>query len=227
MKDPSVDTLPSYNESLLPSPPSRAPLSASLSRSRQHLISTLLTTHIHPHMHTSALSGLSKTILVLVPSNVSSLHPAPFIPTDPDSYCNPFDKPGDGESFLGEKIIGFPSAENLFLIRLHGAENTLEFWRQPAVIRDLETQLRAELWAGGHRLADDGEETNRNGTGMVGSNSASASVEWRFVEEAAVGEGELRVGVQIGDVSLRIENAMGLYETRAGKAIVVKVELGG
>ena len=113
------------------------------------------------------------------------------------------------------------------MIRLHGAENTLEFWRQPAVIRDLETQLRAELWAGGHRLADDGEEINRNGTGMVGSNSTSASVEWRFVEEAAVDEGELRVGVQIGDVSLRIENAMGLYETRAGKAIVVKVELGG
>jgi hypothetical protein len=39
--------------------------------------------------------------------------------------------------------------------------------------------------------------------------------------ERAVARGEVR------DVSLRTENVMGLYETRGGKALVIKVAIGG
>jgi hypothetical protein len=44
--------------------------------------------------------------------------------------------------------------------------------------------------------------------------------------EPAVGRGEVRVGIRMRDVSLRTENVMGLYETRAGKALVIKVAIG-
>ena len=176
-------------------------------------------------MHASALAGLSKTTLILVPSNVSALHPAPISPADSESYRNPFDDVGDGETFPGEKIIGFPSPENLSLIRLHGSENTIEFWRQAAVIRDLETQLKNELRAGGHRLVEDREDHSKDGGSR--RHASVRSVEWRFAEEAAVEDGEIRVTIEVTEICLRVENVMGLYETRGGQALVVRVEVGG
>lgn len=226
MKENPVDCPPSYSESLLHSSSFHSSLLISITETRRQLISALLTNHVHPHIHSSATNGLNKTTLALIPSNISSLHPAPFCSTDPSIYRNPFDQLGDGETFPGEKLINFPFAEKVSLIRLRGAENTLEFWRQPTVIRDLETQLKTELEAGGYRLVDEGDELNGNKASAVSTRNKGTNAEWRFVEKAAVKEGDFRVNVRIGDVALRIENAMGLFETRGGEAIVVKVEVG-
>lgn len=88
------------------------------------------------------------------------------------------------------------------------------------MIRDLETRLKAELSSVGHRV----EETHQSNCTR---GALSDRAEWRAVSEQALEAGEVRVGIRIREVSLRVENVMGLYETRGGKAIVVRVEFGG
>ena len=94
------------------------------------------------------------------------------------------------------------------------------------MIEDLETQLKAEMRGVGHQVVDSHlhermHRSNRPNRAM------SDSVEWRAATERPLQDGEVRVTIRIKEVSLRVENVMGLYETRGGKAIVVRVEFGG
>lgn len=54
----------------------------------------------------------------------------------------------------------------------------------------------------------------------------STSTEWKMPEVKALANGEVGTGVEIKDICLRVENEMGLYETRTGKAVVVRVDAG-
>lgn len=200
-----------------------------MNQTRALSVRTLISTHIHPHLQASALSGLSRTTLLLIPSNISSLQPQPF---SPDPRAN--DKGSQAaDTFPGESVVGFSSAENLSLVRLHGAENTLEFWRQEAVIRHLDSQLKDDLRRGGHRILGDVKEgesfepRERTRIEPLAKKANLRSVEWRFAKEEILGPGEVSVGVELKEVCLRVENAMGLFETRGGKAIVIRVEVGG
>ena len=40
-------------------------------------------------------------------------------------------------------------------------------------------------------------------------------------------DGEARIATDFKEITLRLENEMGLFETRSGMAIVVKTEIGG
>ena len=201
----SSDGLPTYSESV-PSPQqhfSPSYLPQNIAAARTALVSSLLSTYITPHLYQSALSGISSTTLILVPSNVSSLHPSGNV----------------GSRGPSETIVGFPSAENLTLLHLHGHENKLEFWRQLAVLQELGQQLRTHLQNSGYHVTKDSD------TGLQEPSVPSA--EWRTVQEKPLGEGEVRIRVETMEICLRAENDMGLYETRTGKAIVVKVNVGG
>ncbi|KAF6228367.1 hypothetical protein HO133_008097 [Letharia lupina] len=203
--DASSDGLPSYSESVRSPQQNHSPsyLPQNIAAARTSLISSLLTTYITPHLHESALSGLASTTLILVPSNVSSLQP-----------------PGEtGSKGASETIVGFPSSENLTMVRLHGQENSLEFWRQLAVMQELGQQMRTHLRNSGHRVIGDNE------TSLQGPKSPNA--DWRTVPKETLGNGEVRVQVETMDICLRTENDMGLYETKTGKAVVVKVDVGG
>lgn len=214
-KDSPYDSPPSYSDSV--APPS---FPHTFTRTRSNLISTVLAEHIHPHIYRSALNGLSQSTLLLVPSNVSTLHPAPPVPVDPGSYSNPFQNHTHSNTFINESIVGFLSAENLSLDRLHGEANTLEFWCQDRVIRELQTQLQADLSDGGYRVI-----WESGGQAMIRLMGSKA--EWKLVSEPVVDEGQVRVVVEMREVSLRIENVMGLYETRRGKALMVRTEFEG
>lgn len=242
MKESSFpyEPLPAYSERLPIPPPSQvssSPFSSllqSVNQTRTSNIRNLVATHIHPHLHASAGSGLSTTTLLLIPSNTSSLQPRPFSPSNLVSSDAESQTP---DTFPGESIIGFGSAENLSLIRLHGAENTLEFWRQEVVIRELDVQLKDELRKGGHRIVGDLEKEAAGAGGVEGSSEgrreaiarkdSSRGAEWKFTKAKAVGRGEVEVSVEFREICLRVENEMGLYETRGGKGIVVRVEFGG
>ena len=88
-------------------------------------------------------------------------------------------------------------------------------------------QLRRE----GHHVI--GDEMENPKAGSTGAKSAgffrkkAPSAEWKTPTVEPLGDWEVRTGVALMDVSLRIENEMGLYETRTGKAVVVKVDVGG
>lgn len=219
-----LDPPPSYTESVVASSSSNS-FTPTIPKTHFNAISSLLTTYIHPHLYRSALDGFSTRTLLLIPSNVSTLHPLPIAATDPSAYINPFQESTYNNAFTNETIIGFPSTENLLLIRLHGDANTLEFWRQDCVIQNLQTQLKADLNDAGYQVVErsHGEAMHQS----VRANLLSSDMtRWRLVSEQALGNGEVRVGIEIRDVSLRMESILGLYETRGGKAVVIKVEFG-
>lgn len=225
-KHSHLDPPPPYAESIADESFVAHSLPSTIQKARFHRISSLLATHIHPHLPRSALDKVSSRTLVLIPSNVSGLQPIPVVAAEPGSYLNPFDGRADSKGFINESVIGFPSTENLMLIRLHGDENTLEFWQQENVIQDLETQLEADLIRLGHRVMEGYREERMHRSNRQ-SRATSDSAEWRAVTEQALGDGEVRVSIRIKEVSLRVQNVMGLYETRGGKAVVVRVEFGG
>ncbi len=208
MKPSSSDGLPSYSESLadsISSMPSFLFYSQSQSAARTAIVSELIRNHVTPHLHVNALSGVSQSTLIIVPSNVSALIPP--VPTNIDSK----DAQSKPDAFPGEIIVGFPTSENLNIVRLRDEEHTLEFWRQPAVIREVEERLRETL------QRDKFDVSVR----------ISSDVQWRHLEERVLARGEARVGAEVREICLRIENPFGLYETRTGKALVVRVEFGG
>jgi len=161
--------------------------------------------HILPHLH-----GDPTTTIVLIPSNVSTLIPEPTTFTSPAAFSH-------------ESIVGFHSTENPTIIRLSGAENVLDFWRRGAVIRELESQLLMSLSDVGYTVVHASPKAKAQASSRI---AGSQNVDWKGVERKTLTEGEARVTAEVKEVCLRIENEMGLYETRTGRAVIVKVELG-
>ncbi|KAH0542044.1 hypothetical protein FGG08_003509 [Glutinoglossum americanum] len=109
---------------------------------REQRIQTLLDSYVQPLLDEQGLSGLYKTTFILVPSNVAPLQGgnSPSVTDDIEG------------STTEDIVVGFPSEDFVKLVRLKGAENKLEFWRQPAVVDQLGRQLKAHLYGGGHKL---------------------------------------------------------------------------
>ncbi|KLJ06062.1 hypothetical protein EMPG_10506 [Blastomyces silverae] len=122
--------IPSSSQSLLPLP-------TQLADTRTQRVDAILTKYVDPLLLSQGASGIYKTTFVLVPSSVSSLQ---------DAVSNAYTTPEEPQ------IVGFPSNEVVKLIRLQGEENAMEFWRQPAVVAELDSALKAKLAASGHRL---------------------------------------------------------------------------
>lgn len=91
------------------------------------------------------------------------------------------------------------------------------------MIGELETQLRVRLSDVGYRVIHGSPKAKPQASSRI---AGSQNVDWKGVELKSVTEGQARVTAGIKEVCLRIENEMGLYETRTGRAVVVKVELG-
>jgi hypothetical protein len=107
--------------------PESLPLHIQLAESRSHRINLIISTYIEPLLLTQGASGIFKTTFLLVPSNVTSLH--------------------------HDEVVGFPASEYIKLVRLHGAEYSSEFWRQPSVLSELESSLKARLANSGHTIS--------------------------------------------------------------------------
>ncbi|MCJ1303040.1 hypothetical protein MMC08_005846 [Hypocenomyce scalaris] len=239
LKDLSPDDegIPTYEESVLAGataaaasdhpksiPQPGAHLPNQLTETRSQRIHSIITAYLLPLLTSQALSGLYKTTFILVPSNISSL---------PSTASE-------------ETVVGFPSDDHLQLVRLHGSEHSLEFWRQPAVIRELEVELKARLTASGHRVEEEQrlsptaaapptspKASKRSFFSRRGSEKTAAvsgpvarTSTWSTPTPALLGSGQVRVKVGLQDVCLRVVSEMGLYETRTGMAVVVGVEIG-
>ena len=211
----SSDDLPAYSENLSYTSPTSLP--QNLASVRIARIYSLLETHIKPHLLDTTLAGLSSSTLVLIPSDVPSLTP---------SLANDStDGLGQPASFPGEKLVGFPDVGNLTLIRLQGQENSFEFWRQLPVIKELERALQAQL-----KRENDISDVEESVLPAVPESKgwfkkkASSVPQQKTGKVKASGSSKVKSDVELQDVSLRTENAMGLYETKTGKAIVIKVD---
>ncbi|KAL9613582.1 MAG: hypothetical protein Q9167_001864 [Letrouitia subvulpina] len=197
-------------------------LSSQRSANRTVVTRALLNENIIPHLQQSILYGLAKSTLLFVPSDMASLQPT--------STSGAENEPLPG--FPGETIVDFPSTENPSLTRLRGPENSFAFWRQQPALTELEQQLRDWFRGGGYTVL--GEETpNVEATSMNQVRNMKQSKidsypgsSWSYEEEQPLRNGEIRTSVEIREVCLRIENEMGLYETRTGKVVMVRVQLG-
>ena len=111
------------------------------------------------------------------------------------------------------------------LIRLHGQENCFEFWKQLPVIKELERALQTQLERE-HDISDfEGPVLPAvpESRGWF-KKKASCVPQQRTENVRASGNSKVKADVELRDVSLRTENAMGLYQTKTGKAIVIKVD---
>ncbi|OAX78845.1 hypothetical protein ACJ72_06842 [Emergomyces africanus] len=166
------DPVPSYEESLssvaynkdtskrIPDlSPSLQPLPTQLADTRTQRIDSILSRYVDPLLLSQGAAGLYKTTFVLVPSSVSSLQ---------DAVSNAYTTAEEPQ------IVGFPSTEVVKLIRLHGEENAIEFWRQPAVVAELDSALKAKLTASGHRLHQPSDDEPLSDV-MNGANSPTAT----------------------------------------------------
>lgn len=188
---------PSYTESLSAPRPSNA-------------LTGAVDTYLLPHVHSAIVNQTASTILVVVPSNVSALS---------RTAESPSEKEFTPSAFPGETLVGFSVAPTV--IRLSGAENSLEFWRRPAVLKELETRLRRTLEGEGYSIVHRTPKPQSNAT-IAGSRN----VDWKSQDLKVLGDSEAKVAAEVEEVCLRIENEMGLYETRSGKAVIIRVELG-
>lgn len=89
--------------------------------------------------------------------------------------------------------------------------------------------MRTHLRAEGYRIKGDETATAKLNGAKAGSfrKKRATSAEWKTAVLEKLEEGEVRTVVAVADVSLRIENEMGLFETRTGMGVVVKVDVGG
>lgn len=247
---------PSYEESVssppvlnpqdtkgsLPLPHSpQQPLPSHLTETRTQRINAVLSTYIDPLLTSQGASGLYKTTFVLVPSNDPTLQPQSC------SYSTPKEP----------EIVGFPSDETVKIVRLKGEENNLEFWRQPPVVAEFESALKARLAASGHRFEESAggpgpraaadpsqQETDKKpesksfwGKSKDKEKSYAFIVDrklgWRAEEplpddtpKGKVPTGLVRATVRWKPVSARVENEMGLYETKNGTGLCISIEVG-
>ena len=244
----SHEAIPTYEESVqqgatgtssleIKDRPSQEPpqsLVDRLSSVRRQRINALINTQINPLLEQQADSGLQKSIFILVPSNSTTLQAQ-------DNSSDIIQHSVDAvRSNKNEEVIGFREGEYVKLVRLHGDEYNLEFWRQTAVISELSSALQTSLRKPGHSIAlTPNAPTALSPTGTkkshfdwrkkdkevpLNSRKVYAS-DWRFEKEEALENGEVRIKIGLQDVSLRMQSEMGLYDTRTGKAVVVSCEM--
>ena len=147
-----LDPAPSYEESTKGSRPfindskhaphldcSGLPLPSELANARAQRIHAVLSEYVDPLLSSQGAAGLYRTTFILVPSTVSELQDCP---------SNAFTAPQDAQ------VVGFPEEDVVKLVRLQGQEHAMEFWRQPAVVNELESAMKARLVASGHKIFD-------------------------------------------------------------------------
>ncbi|PGH23697.1 hypothetical protein AJ80_02303 [Polytolypa hystricis UAMH7299] len=134
---PSLTNTSEISKRPLPQSSPALPLPLQLSNTRTSRIESILSTYVDPLLLSQGSSGIYKTTFILIPSSVSSLQ---------DAVSNAYTTPQEPQ------VVGFPSDEVVKVVRLKGEENAMEFWRQRAVVAELESSMKARLVASGHRL---------------------------------------------------------------------------
>ncbi|KAI9891275.1 MAG: hypothetical protein M1814_002965 [Vezdaea aestivalis] len=196
---------PAYSEngpSLYDSKATPISLSTKLSQTRLARITTLIQKTILPHLTSQFQSGLSRSTLILFPTDTSA----------------------ESDSAELTEPLGFKAADNLRVIRLEGEENVLGFWRQGAVIQQLAAELRVLLGA-----AEEQVEALPVQHGESGIRTSGLRGLWRERKEViAVAmvprlprAGEVEVKVVLEEVVVRTVSPMGLYDTKVDEAVVV------
>jgi hypothetical protein len=189
----------------------------------QHLRSTI-NKHILPIVDEQATYGIAKTIIALVPSDVS-------IPAPEEKSEFSFDA---NVSAHKVEVVGFSSDESPKMVRLEGQLDKTEFWRPQTVLDELERRLNEELNASMRLRPKTPEKEERplrqskrsffnrvSGRGAeVPPPSGDPEVGVRQVDVA----GQVLVTVRLEEICLRTVTDFGLYDTVSKQCVVIRVD---
>ena len=201
---------------------SKAPLRFSIreevgaSRS-QHVAA--LVAKLLPQIRTRAKQGLSKSTLLLLPSNQGKLTLLSF-----QTHClfDTIDASRKGQ------LVGFPEDETPILIQLEGRQDTLEFWTQEEARKELQSEMLAAISDGLPTKAGDPPLPERP---MPSSGSKSSFFSRKqgkapaVMVQASSVQAPVVVDVQLDEVHFRAETEYGLYETLRCRCLLVAVEV--
>jgi hypothetical protein len=176
---------------------------------------------IGDHIRECALQGLSKTTMVLIPSDQGKLFQSRHIEHTltrslPDASRNGV-------------VVGFPDDDAPTMIQFEGRQNGVQFWLQNEVLFELKVQLQ-------HAVSDGMpvERTRRDLEAVAlpphppqkiswfGRKSSKAAVPVREEVDAAC---PVTVDVHLDEVHFRSESEYGLYETLRAKVVMAVVDV--
>lgn len=174
--------------------------------------------HICPSIRKRAEDGLSKTTVVLIPSNLDVSKTSDAI-----------------------EIVDFHDhEEEVEQVQLEGSLNRLEFWRQPDVIKELCYALEERLSASpilrdfGQRATQVEEPTTasisiQKRRGFLGRSSGKQTHDITPKPESAspsqIPSSRIDVKVALEDICMRTVSNFGLYETATQPVVVVQVDV--
>ncbi|KAF2819812.1 hypothetical protein CC86DRAFT_449837 [Ophiobolus disseminans] len=158
-----------------------------------HITSTV-TQHILPVIHTHARLGIARTTIALLPC---ATH---------DTFTS--------SSAGSAEIVGVAGGDQLNVVRLQGLINGAAFWREAAVVRELEDWGGVPMRSVLRRVVGTfGEEKRVGNKGVCLGVGVDADV------------GVVHVEARVEEVFLRTVNEFGLYDTLSGECVVVNVHV--
>ena len=209
-------------------------LSKHLSQARSCLINDIVKSHVLPQFQTSALSGLSRTAIILLPAQPAS------------SASSSDRKDGSPQP----ELLGFPSDEHVHIVRLIGEENPSGFWQQPVVVQELEKTIKSRLAATGHQIWNDAcLASTRAGQSLSDSRKGSGffkkkldnvpppvqpitrwnlllETSWATNSTQSLPSGQIMVAAGHRDISTRVTTDLGLYDVKTERGVVIRIKTG-
>ena len=236
--DKTVDSLedspPSYTETSKPNLSHGAVLGCRLAAVQSERIDRLLEACIKPLLESQVASGIAKTTFILIPSDSRGLEEANFAREWPPDRQDGRLKSKAHEQL--ETVEGFPAEEDVKAIRLHGEDNTARFWKQPDVMRDLGIQLRGQLGLPPEPIEskpsynmpapEPRSEQKRPFWKSRKVPQQTKDFRTEVLETSSTSEPRMAVSVTVEDICVRYMTPVGLYDTRNGSAIVLRVRFG-
>lgn len=221
-KEPSE--LPSYDEvtklAYQDDRPSGQRLIDQLTAVRSEHTRRIADEHICPSIKRRAEDGLSKTTVVLIPSNLD-------ISRTPNAI----------------EIVDFHGhEEEVEQVQLEGNLNRLEFWRQPGVIKELRYVLEERLSAS-PILREFGQKSTQvqepaaasiptqKKRGFLGRSNSKQTSDITSTPDSAssrqIPSVSIDVKVALEEICMRTVSDFGLYETVTQAVVVIKVDVNG
>jgi len=121
---------------------------AELKNRKTEIITKFIGEHIEPLLKEQAIAGLGKTVYEFIPSGTKQGKITHAMP-EGKNVVEGF----GGSKKAGPHISAFNTKEYVKVIRLVRKEYGLEFWEQPAVMKELEQTLKSRLQTNGEKLA--------------------------------------------------------------------------
>lgn len=229
--DSFEDSPPSYTESSTPNLSHGAALGIRLAAVQSERINRLLEACVKPLLESQVASGIARTTFVLIPSDSRGLEEANFAREWPPDKKVDRQNPGAHEQL--DTVEGFPAEEDVKTIRLHGKDNTARFWEQPGVIRDLEVQLHRQLGlppepteskpSYNMPALEPRSEQKRPFWKAKKAQQRTKDYRTEISKAPSTSEPYMTLSVTVEDICVRYMTPVGLYDTRNGSAIVLRV----